>query len=91
MDQLPRDVERIVWSFIKPCPSHMELLIELRYWWDARAKWRQYVARHGPASMTFIDVQAVWLSDSEDEVIVPYEPVPDVQSGAELQLYDEAR
>ena len=88
MDQLPRDVERIVWSFLKPCPSHMELLIELRYWFDAQAKWQRYAVMHGG---TFVDVQAAWMSDSEDEAIVPYEPLPDVQSGAESQLYDEAR
>ena len=80
MDQLPRDVEDIVWSFLEPSPNHVVLLVELRLWWDARAHWQRYV----------IDVQAAWLSDSEDEVIVPYE-VPDVQSGAELQLYVETR
>ena len=89
MDQLlPRDLERIVWSFIKPCPSHMELLVELRYWFDARAKWQRYAVMHGG---TFVDIQAVWLSDSEDEEAVPYDPVPDVQGGAELQLYVETR
>ena len=78
MNQLPLDVERIVWSFIKPCPSHIELLIELRYWWDARANWQRYASMHGG---TFYDVQAVWLSDSEDDELVPYDPAADVQSG----------